>query len=212
MGDVRRRAAKTPGAADKPTRTAILNAAEAIMREEGYAAVSSRRIAATAGLKSQLVHYYFKTMDELFGALLARVEEQYFGRLAAAAVASAPLHAVWAMLIDQNGPRLTKEFIAMVTHRPVLRREIAGSAERTRSLITALIARALNEHAPDHSPPASVLAVMMESIGRLIVSDAGLGVSATHDETIAFVESQLARIEPVAPKAPGRRAAGAKPS
>src|SRR5262249_22294781 len=39
------------------TRNAILDATEAIMREEGYAAVSSRRVAEKAGLKSQLVHY-----------------------------------------------------------------------------------------------------------------------------------------------------------
>ena len=58
------------GAESSTTRQALLDAAEQVMREEGYAAVTSRRVAQRAGLKPQLVHYYFRTMDELFLALL----------------------------------------------------------------------------------------------------------------------------------------------
>ena len=42
------------------------------MLEEGYAAVTSRRVAAKANLKPQLVHYYFRTMDDLFLAIHRR--------------------------------------------------------------------------------------------------------------------------------------------
>ena len=54
------------GALTSKTRSSLLNAAESLMRESGYAAVTSRRLAAKAGLKPQLVHYYFRTMDDLF--------------------------------------------------------------------------------------------------------------------------------------------------
>src|SRR5262245_22705522 len=54
---------------DSAARTALLDAAEAIMVEDGYAAVSIRRIASQAGLNSALVYYYFDTMDGLFVAL-----------------------------------------------------------------------------------------------------------------------------------------------
>ena len=57
------------GLENSKTRTHLLDAAEQLMREEGYAAVTSRRVAAKAGLKPQLVHYYFRTMDDLFIAL-----------------------------------------------------------------------------------------------------------------------------------------------
>ena len=43
----------------------LVAATELLMHEEGYVAVSARRVAARAGLKPQLVHYYFRTMDEL---------------------------------------------------------------------------------------------------------------------------------------------------
>ena len=44
----------------KTTREAILDAAEAIMVEQGYAAVTFRLVEERAGLKSKLVHYHFK--------------------------------------------------------------------------------------------------------------------------------------------------------
>src|SRR4051794_15289205 len=53
------------GATDSKTRTLLLDVAEQMIIEEGYAAVSSRRVAAKAGLSAQLVHYYFRTMDDL---------------------------------------------------------------------------------------------------------------------------------------------------
>ena len=59
------------GSRDSKTRAQLLDAAERLMRDEGYAAVTSRRVAAEAGLKPQLVHYYFRTMDDLFVDLFA---------------------------------------------------------------------------------------------------------------------------------------------
>ena len=43
------------GAEDSKTRAVLLDATEQLMLEEGYAAVSSRRVARTAGLNAGLV-------------------------------------------------------------------------------------------------------------------------------------------------------------
>ena len=65
------------------------------MLEEGYAAVTSRRVAAQAGLKPQLVHYYFRTMDDLFLAAYRRRADQGLERLAPGArLAAAALGAL----------------------------------------------------------------------------------------------------------------------
>src|SRR5271155_4449899 len=50
----------------------LLDTAELIMREEGYPAVTTRRLAGRMGVSSQLVHYYFRSMDDLFLALMRR--------------------------------------------------------------------------------------------------------------------------------------------
>jgi AcrR family transcriptional regulator len=60
------------GAPDAKNRSVLLDAAEQLMLEEGYAAVTSRRVAEKAALKPQLVHYYFRTMDDLFLAAFRR--------------------------------------------------------------------------------------------------------------------------------------------
>ena len=60
---------------DAKNRGVLLDAAEQLMLEDGYAAVTSRRVAERAGLKPQLVHYYFRTMDELFIEVFRRRAE-----------------------------------------------------------------------------------------------------------------------------------------
>ncbi|MGK2908303.1 MAG: TetR family transcriptional regulator [Sphingobium sp.] len=40
--------------------------------EEGYAAVSGRKVAARAGLNASLIHYYFPTSDDLLVAAYRR--------------------------------------------------------------------------------------------------------------------------------------------
>jgi AcrR family transcriptional regulator len=178
------------------TRTAILDATEQIMHEEGYAAVSSRKIASKAGLKSQLVHYYFRSMDELFMALFQRVEEQQFQRLTQAIAAKKPLHTLWKISIDANGPWLNKEFIALATHREHLRQEIARAAARTRRVYAALLARVLEERGIERGGwPPIVLSILLDGAARLINSEAALGTSEGHAETIAFIEHYLGQIE-----------------
>ncbi|HSA39912.1 MAG TPA: TetR family transcriptional regulator, partial [Mycobacterium sp.] len=51
-------------------RDRLLEATARIIREEGYAAATSRRVAAEAGVKQALVYYYFPTMDDLFVEVL----------------------------------------------------------------------------------------------------------------------------------------------
>ena len=65
----KRRPERKIGGESSLTRTALLDAAEKLMRKEGYAAVTSRKLASVAKLTPQLVHYYFRTMDELYLAL-----------------------------------------------------------------------------------------------------------------------------------------------
>ena len=92
------------GAETSKTRVVLLDAAEKLMLEEGYAAVSSRRVAARAGLKPQLVHYYFRTMDDLFLALFRRRAEQAQERQGRALSSDQPLWSLWDLQRDPRGP------------------------------------------------------------------------------------------------------------
>src|ERR1700704_801807 len=84
-------------------RGVFLDAAERVMLQEGYAAVTSRRVAAQAGLKPQLVHYYFRTMDDLFLAVFRRRAEQNVARIERAVAADGSLRAIWQLNAELGG-------------------------------------------------------------------------------------------------------------
>src|ERR1700754_4660381 len=90
------------GAEGSRTRAQLIEATELLMQEEGYVAVSARRVAARAGLKPQLVHYYFRTMDELLLAVFRRFAERFLERQARALSSPRPLSALWELYTDDS--------------------------------------------------------------------------------------------------------------
>ena len=60
---------------DNATRRRLIEATARLMRDEGYAAATSRRVAAEAGVRQALVYYYFPTMDDLFVEVLKPLAE-----------------------------------------------------------------------------------------------------------------------------------------
>ena len=64
-------------AAVQPAKVALLDAAERLLIDVGYAAVTTRRVAEEAGLNHGLVHYYFGSMDELFIQVLERFAQRF---------------------------------------------------------------------------------------------------------------------------------------
>jgi AcrR family transcriptional regulator len=113
------------GAEDSAVRSRMLDVAEVLMLEEGYAAVTSRRLAAKAGVKQPLVYYYFRTMDELFLAVFRGMAEDGLERMKEALVAPEPIRALWNLNSDRSRTALTMEFLALANHRKVVQAEIA---------------------------------------------------------------------------------------
>jgi AcrR family transcriptional regulator len=184
------------GAEDSATRAALLDAAQQLMLEEGYAAVTSRRVAAAAGLKPQLVHYYFRTMDDLFLALLRRGAEQNLERQARALASPQPLRALWAFSTDPAGTTLTMEFSALANHRKAIREELATYAEQFRRLQSEALAGVFGHHGIDTDElPPQALALLITSISQILVLEEALGLTTGHAEMRELVERCLARYE-----------------
>jgi AcrR family transcriptional regulator len=184
------------GAESSKTRAALLDATEQLMLEEGYAAVSSRRIAQRAGLKPQLVHYYFRTMDDLFLAAFRRRAESGLERQAQVVASDQPLRALWAFGDDPTGTALTMEFAALANHRKSVRAEIARYAESFRRRQTDVLAMVMEEHGVDTElfPPIALM-VLITSVSQILVMEEALGMSAGHAETRELVARLLHQFE-----------------
>jgi AcrR family transcriptional regulator len=188
--------ARRIGAPDAKNRGVLLDAAEQLMLEEGYAAVTSRRVAEKAALKPQLVHYYFRTMDDLFLAAFRRRAEEGLEAQAQVLQARQPLWALWRFSIDPAATAITMEFIALANHRKALKAEIAYYAERFREEQRKALSMVLDRYGIDPvEVPPLVWSVLMTSVSRVLVIEQALGMSAGHAETVEFVERYLHRLE-----------------
>jgi AcrR family transcriptional regulator len=188
--------ARRIGAPDAKNRGVLLDAAEQLMLEEGYAAVTSRRVAEKAALKPQLVHYYFRTMDDLFLAAFRRRADEGLEAQAQVLQARQPLWALWRFSIDPAATAITMEFIALANHRKALKAEIAYYAERFREEQRKALSMVLDRYGIDPvEVPPLVWSVLMTSVSRVLVIEQALGMSAGHAETVEFVERYLHRLE-----------------
>jgi AcrR family transcriptional regulator len=184
------------GAPEAKNRAVLLDAAERLMLEEGYAAVTSRRLASKAGLKPQLVHYYFRTMDELLLAVFRRRAERGLQVQERALKSSQPLWALWRFGTEPGFAKMTMEFMALANHRKAMRSEIAYYAECFRERQRVAVSTALKRYNVNtRDVPPVVWTVLMTSISRFLVIEQGLGMSGGHAETVEVVERYLRRLE-----------------
>lgn len=175
------------------------------MVSEGYAAVTTRRVASLIGLTAALVHYYYATTEDLLVATYRRAAERHDERVRQALAAEQPLHALWDYFSDQNRMALGVEFMALANHRKVIRAEIRDHDERDRRLQADAVSHILpaDKASSNHCPPLSA-AFLLSGISRALIMDQMLGISCGLPETRDYVERLLGQLEK-ARKSQGRR-------
>lgn len=180
---------------ESATRRSLIQATAQVMLEEGYAAATSRRVAARAGVKPALVHYHFPSMDDLFLAVLREGAEANLVRQRQALAADEPLHALWT-LNNAHGARLLMEFMALANHRKEIRSEIIGYAARFGDLEESAVTLAMRAHGVDMSEfPPVVMSMIVTSLARILVLERSLGINRGHAEAAEFIERILSRYE-----------------
>lgn len=179
---------------DAGARERLLEATAQIMRDEGYAAATSRRVAALAGVKPALVYYYFDTMDELFLALLRAGAEVALDEMRQALTDDDPLRALWLINSDARRTGLDTEFMALANHRKAIGAELKIFAERVRDIEAAAVAVALRGRGVDlEEYPPVVISMLVAQMARSMCNEAAIGVTDGHREMTEFLERFLAR-------------------
>ncbi|MCE7798283.1 TetR/AcrR family transcriptional regulator [Sphingobium sufflavum] len=181
------------GKESSATRQKLLDAAENLMREEGYAQVTSRKLGHYAELKPQIVHYYFRTMDELFEALFRHVTDKYLAALEEVIVQENPLARLFELSCDTSNAVLHIEFLALANHRKSMHGLIAEFG-RTLNAIEARVIRETLEAEGIDTPGIAPeeLSTIIETVARGMAFAGGFNVdrvSAARKAIIRWLEN-----------------------
>lgn len=188
------------------TRDVLLDAAEALMREEGYAAVTTRRLGEKAGVTSPLIHYYFASMDDLFVALYQRHAEKSLPLLKQSLQSGNVLETLWNQSRNSADAALFLEFAALSNHRKAVRAEMVKYAEQYRAIQHDCINRFLKERElkPAMDPAAAI--IFIAGAGLLLGLESRFGMTFGHQKAEELVASAIgAAVQPTRPVATRRK-------
>jgi AcrR family transcriptional regulator len=184
---------RRPRAATPEKRRRLLDAAEQIMLKDGYAAVTSRRVEAEAGLK---LHYHFGTIDDLFIAVVRRHGESTLARLADAFGSTEPLRAWWRLVSDRRGNALLVELAAAANHRPALQAESGSFAREVRRMQIEALESILDDYDIDRRQfPPALIASAVQGMGFVMAHDQAAGFDTAQEEASAAMAQLLDRLE-----------------
>ncbi|MEX0665411.1 MAG: TetR/AcrR family transcriptional regulator [Acidimicrobiia bacterium] len=185
------------GSPTSKTRAVIVEGAEQIMIEDGYASVTYRSVAARVGVTAGLVQYYFPSLDDLFLAVLRRGTDRIVEEVRRLSETDAPLHAIWEYVSDRRGAALIVEFMAVANHRKAIWDELGAGGERVRrAQLEALADRWPQLSITDHDVPPAALLFALTALGRMARLEAAFGTHTGHDEAIDVVRRLLDTVEP----------------
>ena len=189
-------ASRRLGSESAGNRALFIEAAEQLLREEGYPSITSRKIAAKAGLKRQLLYYYFQTMDDVILAVVKKVFELRLGHFRAALSSSEPLRALWNIHSDPDSAVLASELQAIASHREAVRYEVARGAKEFRALQIEAVDRYLGDRGVDLDLyPSAAIVTIVAALARALVIDSALGVPEGYDAAIKLVERAIGHLE-----------------
>lgn len=178
------------------TRGLILDATERLMVEEGYAAVSSRRVAQELGLNAATVHYYFPTTDDLFIALHRRMTDRQLEAVETVLASEDPLKAFWSFQSGWSQTALGVEFLALSNHRKAICDTLAGFTNDARRTQTERLMAAVRGLSVDPAvlPPIALTTILV-AVGRLLANEERVGITEGHAEVRAFTEWALKTVK-----------------
>lgn len=176
---------------DNETRASIITATEQIMFNEGHSAVSTRRIAEILGIKSPLIHYYFKSMDDLFAEIFKVVEEKYITKLRNVSKSPKPMRELWDINVNYNEyeTKMMMEFIALSSSSKSISKEGKRATENIRSIELEIITSEISKlDLPEDFPSPLVISFFLSGAARRIIQERQVGVEYGHREIIDVIE------------------------
>lgn len=174
----------------------MLDAAEEILRDEGYGALTSRSVADRIHVKQRLVYYYFQTMDELIVETFRRLKARDLERMRHALASNHRLREIWDVCVHTTDTRIVAEFMALANRIEALRQEVAEFIEVSRSMHIAALTEAMRESGLVKVMAPVAAAIFASSAALAVHRETQIGVQTGHAEVMNVIDAFLQKLDP----------------
>ena len=174
---------------------ALFDAAEQLLVEVGYAGITTRRLAETAGVNHGLVHYYFGSNENLLVQMLERFTARLIARQEELYASDLPFVEKWRtamrhlMSDDVAYEKVWLELQALGWNNAELRERLARVNDEWRRVLTEAFAVPHRELGIDMPLDALVSLVVTFNVG-VMVERLG-GIETGHDELLRWIDEWL---------------------
>jgi AcrR family transcriptional regulator len=176
---------------------ALLDAAERLLVDVGYAGITTRRLAEAAGVNHGLVHYYFSSNENLLVRALERFTERLIARQRQLYAADIPFVEKWRtamrylMSEDATYEKIWLELQALAWNNPDIRERLARVNAEWRAVLTEAFEEPHRKLGIEIPLEALVSLVITFNIG-IMVERLG-AIDAGHAELLDWIDAWLSR-------------------
>jgi AcrR family transcriptional regulator len=171
---------------------------------EGYATITTRKLAAEAGANHGLVHYYFGSMEELLLRVLERFTERILTRQRAMyADPDVPFIEKWRKAmgyidedLDAGYPKIWFELQALAWNRPEFRARVLHVHEQWDAVLTDAVEKALKGYGVDRRAfPPEAVSTMVRTFNLGLLLERLNGFNEGHESLLKMIDRLLQRLE-----------------
>jgi len=182
---------------------ALLDAAERLLIQVGHAGITTRGVAAEAGVNHGLVHYYFGSMEELLLQVLERFTARLIERQRAMYEADVPFIEKWRAAmryldedIASGYPKIWFELQALGWNRPDVRARVARVNSEWREVLLEAFGKGMDEYGLDRERvPLEAWVSLVMTFNQGIELERLSGITEGQRELLDTVERWLGSLE-----------------
>jgi AcrR family transcriptional regulator len=185
--------AKTPRSAAEE---GLLDAAERLLVDVGYAGITTRRLAEEAGVNNGLVHYYFGSIENLLVRTLERFTDRLIARQRALyADPDIPFIEKWRTAMrfllseDVEYEKVWYELQALAWNRPELRARVDHVNAEWRSVLIEALAEPRKRYGIEM--PLDALVSLVITFNEGIILERLSGIEAGHDALLEWIDGWM---------------------
>ena len=178
---------------------ALLDAAESMLVDVGYGAITTRRLAERAGVNHGLVHYYFGSMEDLLLRVVERFTDQLIERQKAMYAADVPFIEKWRQAmryLDEDAEsgyqKVWLEMQAMAWNNEAIRDRVQHVSRRWIDVVSPAFDRGLAELGVDRRRyPTKAVVALVVTFNQGIILEKLTGFDSGHRDLLRMIDRTL---------------------